>query len=171
MTETKTETMPENREYTDAYAADHGRFAVIPAAYVLLRRGDDVLLQLRQGTGYYDGHWACGAAGHVERGETLLAGAARETLEELGVEVDESDLEVLTVMHRTGATGAAIDERIDVFFQATRWRGEPHLLEDKATDLAWFPLDALPDPVVPHELAVIEALRERRLIPITPFGF
>ena len=102
--------MTDNREYSESYAADHGRFAVIPAAYVLLRRGDEVLLQLRQGTGYYDGHWACGAAGHIERGETLLAGAARETREELGVEVDESDLEVLTVMHRTGASGAAIDE-------------------------------------------------------------
>lgn len=163
--------MTDDTTYTEAYAADHGRFAVIPAAYVLLRRGDEVLLQLRRGTGYYDGHWACGAAGHVERGETLLAGAARETLEELGVEVEQTDLEVLTVMHRTGATGAAIDERIDVFFQATTWHGEPHLLEDKADDLGWFALDALPDPVVPHELAVLDALRERRLAPITPFGF
>ena len=58
-----------------------------------------------------------------------------------------------------------------MFFQATRWQGEPRLIEDKAADLGWFPLDALPDPVVPHELAVIEALRERRLAPITPFGF
>jgi 8-oxo-dGTP pyrophosphatase MutT (NUDIX family) len=171
MTQTPPETMSDNREYSEAYAADHGRFAVIPAAYVLLRRGDEVLLQLRHGTGYYDGHWAFGAAGHVERGETLLAGAARETREELGVQVDESDLEVLTVMHRTGATGSAIDERIDVFFQVTKWQGDPRLIEDKAADLGWFALDALPDPVVPHELAVIEALRERRLTPITAFGF
>ena len=44
-------------------------------------------------------------------------------------------------------------------------------MEDKAAELAWFPLDALPDPVVPHELAVLEALRDGRLDPITPYGF
>ena len=44
------------------------RFQVVPAAYVVLRRDDEVLLQLRRGTGYMDGYWACAAAGHVERG-------------------------------------------------------------------------------------------------------
>ena len=38
----------------------HGRFVVVPAAYVfLLRQGDagpEVLLQLRRGTGYMEGH-------------------------------------------------------------------------------------------------------------------
>lgn len=158
--------------YTEAYAASHGRFAVIPAAYVVLRRGDDVLLQLRRGTGYFDEHWACGAAGHVEQGESLLAAAARETREELGVELAESALTVLTVMHRTGgAPHRAIEERIDVFFSATEWQGEPRLMEDKAVELGWFSLSALPDPVVPHELAVLEALRDGRLTPITPHGF
>ena len=74
-------------------------------------------------------------------------------------------------MHRTGASGADIDERIDVFFQATRWRGDPHAVEDKAAELGWFALDALPEPVVPHELAVIDAIRTGRLQPITPYGF
>ena len=41
------------------------RFRVVPAAYVVLQRGPEVLLQLRQGTGYRDGHWAVAAAGHV----------------------------------------------------------------------------------------------------------
>ena len=38
------------------------RFVVVPAAYVFLLRdgvgGPEVLLQLRQGTGYMDDHWA-----------------------------------------------------------------------------------------------------------------
>lgn len=46
------------------------RFAIVPAAYIMLRRDDgQVLPQLRQNTGYLDGHWAVGAAGHVEAGE------------------------------------------------------------------------------------------------------
>ena len=161
--------------YTEAYAASHGRFAVIPAVYVVLCRGDEVLLQLRRGTGYYDEYWACGAAGHVEQGESLLAAAVREAREELGVELDETALTVLTVMHRTGGEvdggRRAIDERIDVFFSAADWRGEPRPMEDKAAELGWFPIDALPEPVVPHELAVIEALRDGTLAPITPYGF
>ncbi|KQX04937.1 MULTISPECIES: NUDIX domain-containing protein [unclassified Leifsonia] len=158
-------------DYSEAYAGEHGRFALIPAAYVVLRRGDEVLLQRRAGTGYYDGYWAAGAAGHVEQGESVLAAAAREAVEELGVLVEVRDLETLTVMHRTGGTGAAIDERLDVFFSCTRWTGEPALQEDKASDLRWFALDALPEPVVPHELAVLEALRDGALEPVTAFGF
>ncbi|KQQ93403.1 DNA mismatch repair protein MutT [Leifsonia sp. Leaf325] len=158
-------------DYSEAYAGEHGRFAVIPAAYVVLRRGDEVLLQLRSGTGYYDGYWAAGAAGHVEQGETLLAAATREALEELGVGVEVRDLVPLTVMHRTGGTGAAIDERLDVFFACLQWTGDPALQEDKASDLRWFALDELPDQVVPHELAVLEGVRDGTLEPVTTFGF
>ena len=48
---------------------------MVPAAYVILRRGDEVLLQLRRNTGFRDGHWACAAAGHVEAGESVLSAA------------------------------------------------------------------------------------------------
>lgn len=156
--------------YSEAYAAAHGRFTVIPAAYVFLRRADEVLLQLREGTGYYDGHWAAGAAGHVERGESVLEAAAREALEELGVTLDPADLQFLTVEHRTG-DGAAVDERVDFFFACDRWGGDPTLQEDKAADLRWFPLAALPDPVVPHERIVLDRLRTGSLAPVTPVGF
>ena len=45
------------------------RFQVIPAAYVVLRRGDEVLMLLRANTGYMDGYWAV-PAGHVEKDES-----------------------------------------------------------------------------------------------------
>ena len=41
----------------------------------------------------------------------------------------------------------------------------------KCADLRWFPLDSLPDPVVPHELTVLEALRAGAVPPLTHFGF
>ena len=51
-----------------------------------------------------------------------------------------------------------IDERIDFFFTARSWTGEPRIVEpDKAADLRWCPLDALPDPVVPHERYALHA--------------
>ncbi|WP_245544781.1 NUDIX domain-containing protein [Mobilicoccus pelagius] len=64
--------------------ADHS-FALVPASYVYLLRGDEVLLQRRQNTGYMDSHWVAGAAGHIEPGETARHAAVREALEEIGV--------------------------------------------------------------------------------------
>jgi 8-oxo-dGTP diphosphatase len=152
------------------------RFRVVPAAYVLLRRpgsqGDQVLLQLRQNTGYMDGHWAMGAAGHVEAEESVLEAACREAREELGVVIAPEDLVPLAGMHRTGGNQRPIDERVDFFFECRRWEGEPRLVEPgKAADLRWFPLDSLPDPVVPHELVVLRSLREGGPAPILTFGF
>jgi 8-oxo-dGTP diphosphatase len=152
------------------------RFRVVPAAYVLLLRGTgpaaEVLLQLRQGTGYRDGHWAAAAAGHVEADESVLAAACREAAEEVGVKIDPADLEPLTTMHRTHGNHDPIDERVDFFFGCHRWAGDPHLVETaKAADLGWFPLAALPEPVVPHERYVLDGVRENRLATITTFGF
>ncbi len=152
------------------------RFRVVPASYVLFRRSLDgepqVLLQLRRGTGYMDGHWAMAAAGHVEADESARTAACREAAEELGVTIAPEDLTPLTGMHRTGRTNDPIDERVDFFFECRRWSGEPHLREpEKAADLRWFALDALPDPVVPHELYVLERLRADSLDPVSTFGF
>ncbi len=151
------------------------RFQIVPAAYLVFRRGDDgqeVLLQLRQGTGYMDGYWACAAAGHVEAGESVLQAACREAVEELGIAVAATDLVPLTAMHRTGRNGKPIDERVDFFFECRRWKGEPRVREpEKAARLAWFDLDALPEPVVPHERAIFESLRGGCLPAVTVFGF
>ena len=152
--------------------SDHGRFVVVPAAYVfLLREGDggtEVLLQLRQNTGYMDGHWAAAAAGHVEKGETAYDAARREAAEEVGV--TDLELEFVTAMQRTRG-GEPIDERIDFFFTCRSWSGEHRIVEPtKAAALEWFDLDALPDPVVPHELAVLQGLTTG-IAPYSTFGF
>lgn len=162
----------ERQTYPAEYAAAHGAFALIPAAYVFLVDGDRVLLQLREGTGYYDGWWAASAAGHVDPGETIMAGAVRETREEIGVEVDERDLEAITAMHRTAPTGLPIDQRLDVFFAARSWRGIPSVQEaDKASALEWFALDALPERMVHHERFALEGWRDGGLPAVTAFGF
>jgi 8-oxo-dGTP diphosphatase len=152
------------------------RFVVVPAAYVfLLRRasvpgGREVLLQLRSGTDYMDGHWAAAAAGHVERGESVYDAAAREAAEE--IDVGDMVLEPWCAMQRTGVGDDPLDERVDYFFTATSWSGTPRIVEpEKCADLRWFPLDALPDPLVPHELRVLESLRAGSTPPILVHGF
>ena len=152
------------------------RFVVVPAAYVLLLRGDgpgtEVLLQLRQGVDFMDGHWASGAAGHVERGETAYDAARREAREELGIEGLE--LEFVTSMQRT-ARAEPIDERIDFFFTSRTWTGEPRVTEpDKSGGIRWVrldDLDSLPGPVVPHERVVLDGLRTGSLGAYSTHGF
>ena len=157
-------------------ATGKSRFAVVPASYgFLLREGSEgsgraeVLLQLRRDTGYMDDHWAAAAAGHVEAGETAYDAARREALEEVGV--TDLDLEFVTSMQRT-RHDLAIDERVDFFFTARSWSGEPRIVESaKCADLRWFPLDALPDPVVPHERVVLEGLLRGDLPALSQHGF
>ena len=152
----------------------HDRFVVVPASYVFLLRpgaggADEVLLQLRGDVPYMSGHWAAAAAGHVEQGETAYAAAEREALEELGITAPE--LEFVTTMQRTQG-GEAIDERVDFFFTCRSWSGEPRIMEpDKAADLGWFPLDALPTPLVPHEAAVLRQVASGIAQGYTTFGF
>ncbi|WP_232677442.1 NUDIX domain-containing protein [Nocardioides sp. R-C-SC26] len=157
-------------------STEHGRFVVVPAAYVFLLREQDgvteVLLQLRRGTGYMDEHWAAAAAGHVERGETAFDAARREAAEEIAVA--DLDLEFVTGMHRT-RHDLPIDERIDFFFTARSWTGTPRIVEPtKCAELRWCPLaslDDLPGPVVPHERAVLDGIAAGHIPPYTTFGF
>ena len=172
-------------------------FTLVPAAYVyLLRPAPDsaagragatsrsesaetqVLLQLRQGTGYMDGHWACGASGHVEAAESVVETALRETLEELGVRAATADLSPLTAMHRTNDLGgAALEQRIDLFFTLRTWEGTPTVHEPaKNAGLRWFSLNDLPEAVPPHERHVLTLLAAALagglpVPPITTFGF
>jgi 8-oxo-dGTP diphosphatase len=144
------------------------RFVVVPASYVFFLRDDRVLLQLRQGTGFMDDHWAAAAAGHVEKGETADEAARREAGEEVGL--TDLELEFVTAMQRTRG-GEPIDERIDFFFTCRSWSGEPRIVEPtKAAALEWFPLGQLPDPVVPHELMVLQGLTAG-IAPYSTFGF
>jgi 8-oxo-dGTP pyrophosphatase MutT (NUDIX family) len=151
------------------------RFVVVPAAYVFLLRdapageGRQVLLQLRRGTGYMDEHWAAAVAGHVERGESVQAAAQREALEEVGV----TDVDVVPWGARQRPRrGGAGDQTVGNILTTTSWTGTPRIVEpEKCADLQWFDLDALPDPVVPHELRVLTSIREGSTPPIVTHGF
>ncbi len=150
---------------------DHlgGRSLLVAAAYVILCRpgaeGHEVLLQLRHGTGYMDDHWAT-LAGHVDPGESVHEAAVREVAEEAGVSVRIDDLVPLTTIHRFERGGPAVEQRVDVFFTATRWKGEPSVRErDKAAAMGWFSVYELPEPVVPHERLVLDMLASGKPMP------
>lgn len=160
----------------DEKPSDRSRFVVVPAVYVVFRRRDrgvrEVLLQRRDGTGFMDGHWACGAAGHVEAGESVYEAAVREAREELGLTVSAADLVPLVVVHRRHDDDQPVNQRVDFFFACDAWTGEPATQEaDKSSDLGWFDITALPTPVVPHEERVLRALAGGDLPLVATYGF
>lgn len=149
-------------------------FALVPAAYVYLLRpgadGQEVLLQQRQNTGYMDGHWVAGAAGHVEPAETAAACAVREAREELGVRLEVGHLRPLTVMQRRRGDDP-VEQRVDWYFACERWEGEPAVQEpEKCAGLRWSPLADLPEPVPAYERDVLAGLLRGDLAPLTSYG-
>lgn len=126
-----------------------GRFRFVAAVHLFLIRDGAVLLLRRANTGYEDGNYSV-VAGHLDGDETVFAAAIREAREEAGIGIAPADLAVVGAMQRRAERPGA-DERIDFFVAASAWTGaitnaEPH----KCDDLAWFPLDQLPDNVVPY---------------------
>ncbi|HKE68870.1 MAG TPA: NUDIX domain-containing protein [Nocardioidaceae bacterium] len=159
-----------------SYPEQAPRHQLVPAAYVVFSRsgesgGREILLQRRSGTGYMDGYWAL-VAGHVEPGESCLAAAIREALEEVGLTVRADALQPLCTLHRTDGSDRPIEQRADFFFLAEQWTGEPTRREpDKSSALDWFALSALPDPVVPHELLVLRHLATGTVPAVLTYGF
>ena len=142
------------------------RNKAVPAVYLFLRKGNEILLMRRQGSGYYDS-WYSIPAGHVEAGELPLEGLVRETAEELGIVIDPKDAKLVHTMYRTkhDETG----DRADLFFLSTKWSGEIKIMEpNKCDDIKWFPINALPKNVMHH---VKEALiHSEKGIPYSEFG-
>jgi 8-oxo-dGTP diphosphatase len=151
---------------------------MVPAAYVLLMRGEgpdlQVLLQRRgPALSFKPDHWATAAAGHVEPGESVFAAAVREAQEEIGVVVGVADLRPLCAMHRTlPGVSDPVEQRVDFFFTARTWTGEPGIQEpDKCSALAWHRPAEPPDPMVPHERALLGLLAAGDVSPIVTFGY
>jgi len=69
-------------------------FKIIPAAYVVFRKGPEILLLRRANTGYLDGSYSL-PAGHFEGDESASNVAAREAKEEVGIQVDPKKLRLI----------------------------------------------------------------------------
>ena len=134
------------------------RHRIIPAAYVILRRENKILLQRRLNTGYEDGNYGL-VSGHVEQGEAYQNAIMREAKEEAGVILRLEDLRFAHLMHRKDI--GEDNERADVFFVVERWEGEVKNVEPhKCDDLSWFPVNNLPVHTIPYIRTVIENVEQ-----------
>ncbi len=123
--------------------------------HLLFFRDDEILLLRRFNTGYRDGEYSV-PAGHLDGGETVLAAAAREAGEEVGVQIDTDDIIFSSVMHRNEG-----EERIDFFVHVKKWSGDPFNAEpDKCDELRWAQTGLLPENIIPYVRRAIENHRD-----------
>ncbi|MDT4991995.1 MAG: 8-oxo-dGTP diphosphatase [Actinoplanes sp.] len=124
-------------------------------AHLILRRGDEILLGQRQNTGFADGCWHV-PAGHGEDGESATETLAREAEEEIGVLIDPADARFTHLVHHYTESA-----RMAVFFEVTRWTGEPTNTEpDKCAGWQWFPITDLPDQMIPYAAQALNGYRK-----------
>ncbi len=140
-----------------ARPAPRPRHTEVVDVHLILRRGDEVLLARRAGTGYADG-LLNGPSGHVEDGEDVRAAMIREAEEEIGITLAPDDLRVALVMQHRAPGG---HPRTGWFFEARYGAGgEPYNREPgKCSELAWHPLSALPADMVAYCRAGLDAYR------------
>ncbi|MFF9050011.1 NUDIX domain-containing protein [Streptomyces erythrochromogenes] len=139
----------------------------IVGVHLYLERDGEVLLGLRHPGSAYAASTHHFLAGHCEQ-ESAVSCLVREAREEAGLVVDPADVDLVHLVHVVDRPGAR--PRMQLVFRARRWLGEPQLLEpDRCVAWTWWPLDALPDPIVPYARAAIEGIRAGR--PYTELGW
>lgn len=122
-------------------------FLPYAASFVVLKKGNQLLLTRRFQTGWLDG-WYSLPSGHIDAGESASAAAVREAKEEVGVTIDPSDLTCIHICHRSSGEDGRV--YVDFFYLTETWQGEPTNREpDKCDDVQWFDQDSLPENIVP----------------------
>ncbi|MFS0696764.1 NUDIX hydrolase [Streptomyces nitrosporeus] len=142
-------------------ATGHGGAGAVKnviGAHLFLERNGSTLLGLRHPDAAFAGDIWHVLAGHVER-ESVRACLVREAYEEAGLVIGPADLELVHTVHLLDDREGA-EPRVQLFFAASRWTGEPEVREPgKCTAWAWWPLDGLPEPMVAYARAAIDGIR------------
>jgi 8-oxo-dGTP diphosphatase len=113
---------------------------------VLICRDDHVLLMKRKGA-HGAGTW-CPPGGALEHGESPEECAARETKEEVGLEI--ANVTFIAITNDIFPEGT---HHVTIWMEAGHVVGEPRVCEPaKSSALAWFEWSALPSPrFIPFE--------------------
>jgi 8-oxo-dGTP diphosphatase len=129
-------------------------YATVVDVMLILARGHELLLSLRERTGY-DGLWNL-SSGKLEEGEDAVAALGREAREELGIHLEPDTTRLAGVVHCRNPEG---EGRLGLFFVAPSdlaKQGEPYNAEPhKCAKLGWFTPEMLPHNTVPYTTAGI----------------
>ena len=132
---------------TMANEKDH---RVVTADCVIVR--DNSVLMQRRSFGMFKGQW-CLVGGKVDKGETIIHAAVRETKEESGLDIAR--------IHMLGIYDAKDRDPeqncVAVGFVCDANDAEP-VMSDEATEMKFFPFDQLPEKIAfDHRLMIEDA--------------
>ncbi|MFD0521545.1 NUDIX domain-containing protein [Paractinoplanes durhamensis] len=137
--------------------------------FLVLTRGDEILLALRSGTGYADGLWNL-PSGKLEHEEDARTAMIREAHEEIGLHLVVEEVHLASTIHHRNPTGTT---RVGLVFTTAHdpathgipLNAEPH----KCAGIAWFRLDELPPDTDRYSVACVQAFRDN--VPFALSGF
>jgi mutator protein MutT len=110
---------------------------------VILRDGDKILL-MKKHKRKDNRHSLPG--GRVEVGEALKAALIRETMEEIGVQIQPKNLRLVHLVSSRDRRASYVH----IYFAAQKWKGEIRNLEpEKCDSLHWVDISQLPDNFLP----------------------
>ncbi len=129
-----------------------------------------MLLALRRNTGYADEMWNL-PSGKLDAGEHVLAAVVREAREEIGIDLDESALDLAGVLHHrspelVGRVGLVFSTPYDPARHGVPFNAEPH----KCGGIDWYPSDALPEATVPYTVACVDLVRREARLGVHGWG-
>ncbi|MFI6697143.1 methyltransferase, FxLD system [Streptomyces sp. NPDC050433] len=135
---------------------DHRSRSIIGAHLVLIRDEAVLLGKRHPDSAFAPSTWHL-PAGHREDLESAVTCMVRETEEETGLRIPEADLSLVHVLDLLDP-GSTIP-RMGLFFTPSSWEDEPVLREPECcTEWRWWPLDALPEPIVEYTRVALEAI-------------
>ena len=135
---------------------------ITAAAFLLLLRGNEVLLIRRYNTGFADGYYSL-PAGHVEANENYTNCLLREAKEEIGIQLDPKNIMPVHIQHIKWEWPKNY-QGAHMYFVASEWQGEISNMEpDKCDDILWCNIDSLPGNTIAYIKDVIRKVSNNEM--------
>jgi len=121
---------------------------------LIMNEKNEVLFEYRKNAEWFANQYGL-VGGKVDALESAKFALVREILEELGITVNPNDIEFVHVMHFMGEAAPCV-----AFFYTVRtWYGDINNLEkDKHDHLTWFPLNTLPEKIIPRHKKALQLI-------------
>ena len=132
------------------------RFKCPVGVFLILRKHNKIYLQLRKNCSFSGMFGAIG--GHLDGQETIVNALIREAKEEAGIEINEQNLELMTICH----SNAGGKEYLQFFYQCSDWTGDVTNMEpDKCENIQLFDMDNLPNNIVPYLKSAFDKFNDK----------
>jgi ADP-ribose pyrophosphatase YjhB (NUDIX family) len=147
----------------------------IVSVYMLFAKGDTILMARRINKKYMSDHYTV-PTGHVDNiidgdkftVESPTDAVIREGLEEAGIHINRDDIELVLTQMKPSIDGP--EPRLCLYFKITNWIGNLVNTEPEYADnFDFYPLDDLPQPLMPELVSAFRAIKEKRAL--DEFGY